>query len=157
MAENYGYDGDYMRRMFEDRSTPFMMNPLAQGGMKAVELAGSLFADTEAEKQERWRGGQRKDLYDKFRWEKRGDVLSEQDISQSVAMMKHYLEPQMEEIGFDASRAGLDLDSGEALRMRTKQTSGLYAGRIAQLLDMNTNLTFQREENIRRMLAGLVR
>ena len=131
-------------------------NPYLAGGAAFAEGVGNYIGGEEDRKRDRWRFGQQKDFYDKLRWGKRGPVISRAEQNISMAQLMQSLGPLIARLKFDAGRLS-GISSPEAHRQITSQTLPIVAGETANIQRENRQMTFAREQNMRHIMASLVR
>jgi len=138
-------------------STNPWLAALSQGLPMFGDAIGSL-SDTQADKQNRWSFGQRKDLYNMLRWNmygKSGDVLPQGQQQQMLANYRAFMKPQMGNMLWGASR-NAGLDSKQTWNMFMQNWLPLQAGFANQLGMQNVSMTQNRNRAWEQLMASLV-
>jgi len=132
------------------------VNPYVAGGGQALSFLSDWLGGGQQRKQQSWRFGQQKDLYDKIRWGMLGrDAVSDQRVGSIRGKVRESMQPAFADMSWMAQRKGGGLSSPQASRMYAQERLPVEAGISADLQKWQTETNIRSEEGLLQLLAML--
>jgi hypothetical protein len=150
MADQYGQLKKAMGQMGGG------VNPYMAAGGDVLGYLADYLGGGEQRKQERWRFGQQKDLYDDIRWNRLGrDAVSDQKVGNIRSNIRESMQPAFADMNWMAQRKGGGLSSPQSSRMYAQARLPVEAGISADLQKWQTETNIRSEEGLLQLLAML--
>lgn len=133
-------------------------NPYLAAGQKGLEFLFNYMSGGEQRKQEKWKFGQQKDLYDFIRWNQMNQpAVSSQQTSMIRGNARRSLVPQRRNMLWRAGQSGGGMGSEQTQNMFLQNYLPIEARQSVGIDQWAQGMNLQKKQGELALLAGLTR